>query len=71
MTRGDNCAAAIGIAMHLNLLGGGAAKGLVAAMQPAFTAATGCELHSIFSAVGAMRDKLLAGEAVRSRDTDR
>src|SRR5260221_438257 len=27
--------------MHLNLLSGGAAKGLVAAMQPAFTAATG------------------------------
>jgi len=48
--------------MHLNLLGGGAAKGLVAAVQPAFTAATGCELHSTFSAVGAMRDKLLAGE---------
>jgi molybdate transport system substrate-binding protein len=48
--------------MHLNLLSGGAAKGLVAAMQPAFTAATGCELHSTFSAVGAMQEKLLAGE---------
>ena len=48
--------------MHLNLLSGGAAKGLVAAMQPAFTAATGCELHSTFSAVGAMQDQLLAGE---------
>jgi molybdate transport system substrate-binding protein len=48
--------------MHLNLLSGGAAKGLVAAMQPAFTAATGCELHATFSAVGAMQDKLLAGE---------
>ena len=48
--------------MHLNLLSGGAAKGLVAAMQPAFTAATGCELHSTFSAVGAMKDQLLAGE---------
>jgi molybdate transport system substrate-binding protein len=48
--------------MHLNLLSGGAAKGLVVAMQPAFTAATGCALHSTFSAVGAMRDKLLAGE---------
>jgi molybdate transport system substrate-binding protein len=48
--------------MHLNLLSGGAAKGLVAAMQPVFTAATGCDLHSTFSAVGAMRDKLLAGD---------
>jgi molybdate transport system substrate-binding protein len=48
--------------MHLNLLSGGAAKGLVAAMQPEFTAATGCDLHATFSAVGAMQDKLLAGE---------
>src|SRR6266436_3668973 len=48
--------------MHLNLLSAGAAKGLVAAMQPAFTAATGCQLHSTFSAVGAMKDQLLAGE---------
>jgi molybdate transport system substrate-binding protein len=48
--------------MQLTLLSGGAAKGLVAAMQPAFTAATGCELHATFSAVGAMQHKLLAGE---------
>ncbi len=48
--------------MHLNLLSGGAAKALVAAMQPAFTMATGCELRATFSAVGAMRDRLLAGE---------
>jgi molybdate transport system substrate-binding protein len=48
--------------MYLNLLSGGAAKGLVAAMQPAFTTATGCELRATFSAVGAMRDRLLAGE---------
>ena len=48
--------------MHLNLLSGGAARGLVDAMQPAFTAATGCELCATFSAVGAMREKLLAGE---------
>jgi molybdate transport system substrate-binding protein len=48
--------------MHLNLLSGGAAKGLVAAIQPAFTMATGCELRATFSAVGAMRDRLLAGE---------
>jgi molybdate transport system substrate-binding protein len=48
--------------MHLNLFSGGAAKGLVAAMQPEFTVVTGCELRATFSAVGAMQDKLLAGE---------
>jgi molybdate transport system substrate-binding protein len=48
--------------MHLYLLSGGAAKGLVDATRPAFTAATGCELQATFSAVGAMRDQLLAGE---------
>ena len=49
--------------MHLDLLSGGAARGLVNAMQGAFTSATGCELRATFSAVGAMQDKLLAGEA--------
>ena len=48
--------------MPLYLLSGGAAKGLVNAMQPAFTAATGCEIQATFSAVGAMQEKLLAGE---------
>ena len=49
--------------MHLDLLGGGAARGLVNALQAEFAAATGCELRATFSAVGAMQDKLLAGEA--------
>jgi molybdate transport system substrate-binding protein len=49
--------------MHLDLLSGGAARGLVDALQGAFAAATGCELRATFSAVGAMQDKLLAGEA--------
>ncbi len=48
--------------MRLKLLSGGAAKGLVAAMLPEFTAETGCELDATFSAVGAMQEKLLAGE---------
>ena len=48
--------------MHLDLLSGGAAKGLVDAMQPAFTASTGCAVRATFSAVGAMQQKLLAGE---------
>lgn len=49
--------------MHLDLLSGGAARGLVNALQGAFAAATGCELHATFSAVGAMQDKLRAGDA--------
>ena len=48
--------------MHLYLLSGGAAKGLVTALQPVFMAQTGCELRTTFSAVGAMKEKLLAGE---------
>ena len=48
--------------MHLILFSGGAAKGLVDAMLPAFTASTGCVLRATFSAVGAMQQKLLAGE---------
>ena len=47
--------------MHLDLLSGGAARGLVDALRDGFTAATGCELRATFSAVGAMREQLLAG----------
>jgi molybdate transport system substrate-binding protein len=47
--------------VHLYILSGGAAKGLLTALQPAFTAQTGCELRATFSAVGAMKEKLLAG----------
>ena len=46
----------------LRLLSGGAAHGLVESARPAFEAATGCTIDGTFSAVGAMRDKLLAGE---------
>jgi molybdate transport system substrate-binding protein len=49
--------------MHLELLSGGAARGLVNALQGAFAADTGCEIRATFSAVGAMQDKLLAGDA--------
>jgi molybdate transport system substrate-binding protein len=49
--------------VHLYLLSGGAAKGLVTALQAAFMAETGCELRATFSAVGAMKEKLLAGES--------
>ena len=46
---------------RLRILSGGAAQGLVAALAPQFQAQTGCEIDGTFGAVGAMRDKLLAG----------
>jgi molybdate transport system substrate-binding protein len=47
--------------MKLTLLSGGAAHGLVAALAPQFKAATGADIDGRFGAVGAMRDKLIAG----------
>jgi len=47
--------------MNLTLLSGGAAQGLVAALAPQFKAETGADIEGSFGAVGAMRDKLLAG----------
>src|SRR5262249_29056749 len=49
--------------MIVKLLSGGAAQGLVTALAPQFKAATGAEIDGIFGAVGAMRDKLIAGAA--------
>jgi len=46
----------------LRILSGGAAHGLIERVRPAFEAETGCRIDGTFSAVGAMRDKLLAGE---------
>jgi molybdate transport system substrate-binding protein len=47
--------------MHVNILSGGAAQGLVSALAPTFKTATGGEIAGTFGAVGAMRDNLLAG----------
>jgi molybdate transport system substrate-binding protein len=47
--------------MHLDVLSGGAARGLVDTLKGAFTAATRCELYASFGAVGAMQEQLLAG----------
>jgi molybdate transport system substrate-binding protein len=47
--------------MQLQILSGGAAQGLVHALGPQFKAQTGCEIEGTFGAVGAMKDKLLAG----------
>lgn len=47
--------------MKLEILSGGAAHGLVNALAPRFKAETGCDVAGTYSAVGAMRDKLVAG----------
>ena len=47
--------------MQLNILSGGAAQSVVTALAEEFRAATGYELACTFSAVGAMKAKLLAG----------
>jgi molybdate transport system substrate-binding protein len=46
----------------LRILAGGAAQSLVEKIRPDFEAAEGCTIEGTFSAVGAMRDRLLAGE---------
>jgi molybdate transport system substrate-binding protein len=48
--------------MRLHILSGGAAQGLVSALAPKFEEETGYAITGTFGAVGAMRDKLLAGE---------
>lgn len=47
--------------MQLRILSGGAAQGLVGALAPRFKADTGCDIDGTFGAVGAMREKLIAG----------
>ncbi len=47
--------------MHVNVLSGGAAQGLVGTLAPQFKAETGGVIVGTFGAVGAMRDKLLSG----------
>ena len=48
---------------ELRLLCAGAAKGLVVALQPAFRAEVVVDVRGEFGAVGAMKDRLLAGES--------
>jgi molybdate transport system substrate-binding protein len=45
----------------LHILSGGAAFGLVSKLEAQFKASTGCTLSGTYSAVGVMRDQLLAG----------
>jgi molybdate transport system substrate-binding protein len=46
----------------IRVFGGGAAQGLVETVRPSFEAATGFTIEGSFSAVGAMRARILAGE---------
>ena len=46
----------------LHILSGGAANGLVNRVQPRFSALTGVAIEGTFSAVGQMKDALLAGQ---------
>jgi molybdate transport system substrate-binding protein len=46
----------------LTLLSGGAAQGLLAQLEDRFAAESGFAIEGSFGAVGAMKDKLLAGE---------
>ena len=48
--------------LTLQLLSGGAAQGLVGALDEDFCLATGATVRGTFGAVGAMRDKLIGGE---------
>jgi molybdate transport system substrate-binding protein len=47
--------------MTLSVLCAGAAKGLVLALEPGFTARTGVAIDATFGAVGALHEKLRAG----------
>lgn len=48
--------------MHLQILSGGAAQGLVQAVSADFERETSLSVQGTFGAVGAMRDRLLSGE---------
>jgi molybdate transport system substrate-binding protein len=47
--------------MQLHLLSGGAAHGLVMALEDRFKTATGLDIAGTFSAVGALKEKLISG----------
>src|SRR5438067_1357570 len=47
--------------MDLHILSGGAASGVVKALEADFSARTGARLQGSYGAVGAMKEKLLAG----------
>jgi molybdate transport system substrate-binding protein len=46
---------------QLNVMGGGAAQGIVGQLKPRFAAQSACEIEGTFGAVGMMKDRLLGG----------
>ncbi len=48
--------------MKLFILSGGAAAGVVRGLQSEFEQSCGCQIKATFSAVGVMRDRLVAGD---------
>jgi molybdate transport system substrate-binding protein len=48
--------------MNLNIISGGAAQGLIGKMEPTLLQSSGLGVTGTFGAVGAMKDKFLAGE---------
>lgn len=48
--------------MDLNVLSAGASKGLVESLESQFSAETGVAIHGTFRAVGAIKERALAGE---------
>jgi molybdate transport system substrate-binding protein len=50
------------VSAELHVLSAGAAQGLIETLAPPFLAQTGVALHSTFGAVGAIRERLLAGD---------
>ncbi|MEA3092220.1 MAG: molybdate transport system substrate-binding protein [Caballeronia sp.] len=48
--------------MQLNVLGAGASKGIVQAVQEQFLAITGAQVRGVFGAVSAIRERLDSGE---------
>src|SRR5689334_15641740 len=58
--------AATGTAAHadtVRLLAAGAAQGVVRRLEPDFSATSGHKLDAVYDTVGALRDRVLAGEA--------
>ena len=49
------------MSIELKLIGGGAAQGFVGALAQRFEAETGAAISGTYSAVGAMRDQIIAG----------
>ena len=52
----------VAMAESVRVLAAGAAQGAIRQLEPAFASATGHKLDAAFDTVGALRDRVLAGE---------